>query len=47
MAGLLLERFVPPDPKAYDALRLNYESTATYWRDHALAGQMHPGFSPG
>lgn len=44
MAGLLLERFVRPDPGAYDALRLNSETATQYWRDHALAAKAHPAF---
>lgn len=45
MQGLLLEQFVRPDTDAYDALRLNYESTIRYWRDHALAATVHAAFS--
>jgi ABC-type phosphate/phosphonate transport system substrate-binding protein len=44
MQGLLLERFVRPDPDSYDALRLNFESAARYWRAHRLAAWVHPGF---
>jgi ABC transporter, phosphonate, periplasmic substrate-binding protein len=44
MADLLLERFVRPDPGAYDALRLNSETATQYWRDHALAAKVHPAF---
>jgi ABC-type phosphate/phosphonate transport system substrate-binding protein len=44
MQGLLLERFVRPDPNSYDALRLNFETAARYWRDHRLAAAVHPGF---
>ena len=44
MADLLLERFVQPDPATYDALRLNFEAATGYWREHALAAVVHPGF---
>ena len=44
MADLLLERFVRPDPGAYDALRLNFETATQYWREHALAAKVHPAF---
>jgi ABC-type phosphate/phosphonate transport system substrate-binding protein len=45
MAGLLLERFVRPDPSDYDALRLRFETAAGYWRQHALAALIHPAFA--
>ena len=44
MADLLLERFVLPDPDTYDALRLNFEASTQYWREHALAALVHPAF---
>jgi len=44
MAGLLLERFVHPDPGSYDALRLNFDTAMRYWRKHALADTVHPAF---
>jgi ABC-type phosphate/phosphonate transport system substrate-binding protein len=44
MAGLLLERFVRPDPGSYDALRSNFETVTRYWRDRPLAATMHPAF---
>jgi ABC-type phosphate/phosphonate transport system substrate-binding protein len=44
MADLLLERFVHPDPGSYDALRSDFETTTHYWREHALAARVHPGF---
>jgi ABC-type phosphate/phosphonate transport system substrate-binding protein len=44
MAGLLLQRFVRPDPRAYEALRVSYESATRYWRDKALAATLHPAF---
>jgi ABC-type phosphate/phosphonate transport system substrate-binding protein len=44
MAGLLLERFVRPDPASYDALRLNFETATRYWRAHPLAATVHPAF---
>jgi ABC-type phosphate/phosphonate transport system substrate-binding protein len=45
MADLLVERFVRPDPKAYDALRLDYERTTAYWREHALARRVDRAFA--
>jgi ABC-type phosphate/phosphonate transport system substrate-binding protein len=45
MDGLLLERFVHPDPDSYDALRLNFEAATRYWRDHRLATTIHPAFA--
>jgi ABC-type phosphate/phosphonate transport system substrate-binding protein len=44
MEGLLLERFVCPDPVSYDALRSNYRTATGYWRAHALAAVVHPAF---
>jgi ABC-type phosphate/phosphonate transport system substrate-binding protein len=44
MEGLMLERFVRPDPQSYDALRLNYETATRYWREHRLAATLHPAF---
>ena len=44
MAGLLLDRFVRPDPASYDALRLNFETAARYWGAHPLAATVHPAF---
>jgi ABC-type phosphate/phosphonate transport system substrate-binding protein len=44
MQGLLLERFVRPDPVSYDALRLNFETATRYWSEHALAATVHPAF---
>jgi ABC-type phosphate/phosphonate transport system substrate-binding protein len=44
MEGLLLERFVRPDPASYDALRLNFETATRYWREHRLAATVHPAF---
>jgi ABC-type phosphate/phosphonate transport system substrate-binding protein len=44
MAGLLLERFVRPDPDSYDALRSNYETASRYWREHRLAAAVDPVF---
>ena len=45
MEGLLLERFVHPDPGVYDALRLNFEAASQYWREHPLAAAVHPDFA--
>ena len=44
MSALLLERFVRPDPHAYDALRLNFAAAADFWREHPLATAVHPAF---
>jgi ABC-type phosphate/phosphonate transport system substrate-binding protein len=44
MKGLLLERFVRPDPGSYDALRLNFETASRYWQAHPLAATVHPAF---
>jgi ABC-type phosphate/phosphonate transport system substrate-binding protein len=44
MADLLLQRFVRPDPKAYDALRSHYETATQYWRERPLAARVHPAF---
>jgi ABC-type phosphate/phosphonate transport system substrate-binding protein len=44
MADLLLERFVRPDPSAYDALRLNFATATRYWRARPLAASVHPAF---
>jgi hypothetical protein len=44
MAGLLLERFVRPDPASYDALQVNFETASRYWRTHPLAATVHPAF---
>jgi hypothetical protein len=44
MTGLLLDRFVRPDPASYDALRLNFETATRYWRDRPLAATVHPAF---
>src|SRR5271170_477718 len=38
MSDLLLERFVRPDPRRYDALRVNFEAAVSFWRSHPLAG---------
>jgi ABC-type phosphate/phosphonate transport system substrate-binding protein len=44
MAGLMLDRFVRPDPASYDALRSNFEIATRYWRAHQLAAAVHPAF---
>ncbi|MGB6309772.1 MAG: PhnD/SsuA/transferrin family substrate-binding protein [Steroidobacteraceae bacterium] len=44
MAELLLQRFVRPDPKDYDALRSRYETATRYWRERPLAARVHPAF---
>jgi ABC-type phosphate/phosphonate transport system substrate-binding protein len=45
MAELLLQRFERPDPNAYDALRLRFETATGYWRQHTLAALIHPAFA--
>jgi ABC-type phosphate/phosphonate transport system substrate-binding protein len=47
LSGLLLERFVRPDPGSYDALQMNFETAARFWREHPLAARVHPAFAPG
>ncbi len=42
---LLLERFVCPQPDAYQPLRRRFEATIRYWRAHALAARIHPVFA--
>jgi ABC-type phosphate/phosphonate transport system substrate-binding protein len=44
MEGLLLERFVRPNPASYDALRSNFEIASRYWQAHPLAATVHPAF---
>jgi ABC-type phosphate/phosphonate transport system substrate-binding protein len=44
LAGLLLERFVRPDPASYDALRSNFETATRYWRARPLAATVDPAF---
>ena len=45
MTGLLLEKFVSPDPSSYDALRSNFAAATRYWREHRLADSVHPAFA--
>jgi ABC-type phosphate/phosphonate transport system substrate-binding protein len=44
LADLELSHFVTPDPRDYDALRINFESAMAYWRVHPLAEIVHPAF---
>jgi ABC-type phosphate/phosphonate transport system substrate-binding protein len=44
LAGLELSNFVNPDPRNYDALRINFEAATAYWRAHPLAEIVHPAF---
>lgn len=44
MAGLLLERFVRPDPDSYDVLRSNFDTVTRYWSENRLAMTVHPAF---
>ena len=45
MEGLKLERFVRPQPAAYDELRKSCDTTLSYWREHRLAAVVHPAFA--
>jgi ABC-type phosphate/phosphonate transport system substrate-binding protein len=44
MQGLLLERFVLPDPATYDSLAAAFEDSRAFWHQHALASIVHPAF---
>jgi ABC-type phosphate/phosphonate transport system substrate-binding protein len=44
MMDLLLDRFVRPDSRRYDALRVNFEAAVSFWRSHPLAEIVHPAF---
>jgi ABC-type phosphate/phosphonate transport system substrate-binding protein len=44
MEGLLLKRFVLPEPSSYDVLRLDFQTTLGFWRSHSLASTVHPAF---
>jgi hypothetical protein len=44
LAGLELSHFATPDPRDYDALRIDFESATAYWRAHPLAAIVHPVF---
>jgi hypothetical protein len=44
MEGLLLQRFVLPDPHAYEALSAAFEQSLGFWRNHRLASIVHPAF---
>src|ERR1700722_11606832 len=44
MEGLLLERFVRPDPAPLHPLRANFGAASRYWRAHPLAATVHPAF---
>jgi len=45
MDDLLLQRFVVPDPPAYDALRKRFETMQAFWRANRLAETIHPAFA--
>jgi len=45
LRALLLERFVRPDPHAYEALFSSYNSAVQFWRRHPLAVITHPAFA--
>jgi ABC-type phosphate/phosphonate transport system substrate-binding protein len=44
MNDLLLDRFVQPDAGQYDALRINFETAASFWKVHRLAEIVNPVF---
>jgi len=44
MQALLLERFVLPDPAAYDTLSAAVEDSLAFWRLHPIARIVHPAF---
>lgn len=44
MERLLLDRFVQPDPSAYDVLQRRFDVATQYWREHPLADVVHPAF---
>jgi ABC-type phosphate/phosphonate transport system substrate-binding protein len=44
MQALLLERFVLPDPAAYDKLSAAFEDSLAFWRLHPIASRVHPAF---
>jgi len=46
MADLLLDRFVKPDPEAYEVLPHEYEAVLAFWRSHRLATRIHPELVP-
>jgi len=45
MADLQLERFVRPDPEAYDLLKRRFDAAITFWRQHPFACSVHPAFA--
>jgi ABC-type phosphate/phosphonate transport system substrate-binding protein len=45
MADLQLERFVRPDPEAYDVLKRRFDAAITFWRQHPFACTVHPAFA--
>jgi len=40
-----VDRFVPPEPAGYDALRSRFETMRAFWRGRALAATVHPAFA--
>jgi ABC-type phosphate/phosphonate transport system substrate-binding protein len=44
MQALLLERFVLPDPVAYDKLDVGFTESLAFWRLHRIASIVHPAF---
>jgi len=46
MANLLLDRFVQPDPGAYEVLPGEYEAMLAFWRSHTLAARIHRRLIP-
>jgi len=45
MERLLLERFIRPDPSAYDVLRERCSAAQQFWRTRRLAAATHPAFA--
>jgi ABC-type phosphate/phosphonate transport system substrate-binding protein len=45
LRDLLLDRFVKPDPLAYQALCSSYSTAVRFWREHPLAVITHPAFA--
>jgi ABC-type phosphate/phosphonate transport system substrate-binding protein len=45
MDQLLLDRFAPPEPGAYDELRERFRTVQAFWRRHPLAKTAHPLFA--
>jgi ABC-type phosphate/phosphonate transport system substrate-binding protein len=46
MDKLLLQRFDRPNAGTYTMLRERFVVTMNYWREHRIAGSVHPAFQP-